>query len=381
MKRPRITSQSLPSLPLWEKTKIGHLPLSFDLELTARCNNNCRHCYINLRADDSSAKAREMDSGFIMDIADQAVSLGALWCLLSGGEPLLREDFADIYLGLRNKGLLVSVFTNAAFIGDKEAELFKTHPPRHLEISVYGVTERTYERVTRTPGSYRAFRKGLDCILGAGLKVQLKTMAVNSNLSELPAIAEFCRARTSQVFRFDPLIHFRVDGDAGRNAEIERERLTPAEIVALERSDPERFGAMERNCDSLFLPDRAHKNCRHLFYCGAGQSSFAVSWDGRFALCLSLRHPDFLYDLRQGSLRQAWEESTLRVRTQESDKRGFLEKCAICPIVNLCMWCPAYAHLETGLLDEPVTYFCEVAHARAKALQDALREESKEEMS
>ena len=54
--------------------------------------------------------------------------MGALWCLLTGGEPLLREDFAEIYLGLKRLGLLVSVFTNACLVTPEHVELFQKVP-------------------------------------------------------------------------------------------------------------------------------------------------------------------------------------------------------------------------------------------------------------
>jgi sulfatase maturation enzyme AslB (radical SAM superfamily) len=44
-----------------------------------------------------------------------------------------------------------------------------------------------------------------------------------------------------------------------------------------------------------------------------------------------------------------------------------MEKCCICPIINLCMWCPAVSYLETGQLDSPVNGFCRLAQARADA--------------
>ena len=114
---------------LWEKKQNRARPLySFDLELTARCNNDCRHCYINLPANDPAAKARELTLAEIESIADQAVEMGALWVLLTGGEPLLRPDFADIYMMLKRKGLLVSVFTNATVIRPQHIELFKISP-------------------------------------------------------------------------------------------------------------------------------------------------------------------------------------------------------------------------------------------------------------
>jgi MoaA/NifB/PqqE/SkfB family radical SAM enzyme len=99
---------------LWDKLKARGAPLSFDLELTARCNNDCRHCYIALPAGDRAARAAELSAAEVLDIAGQAVELGAMWCLLTGGEPLLREDFAEVYLALRRLGLLLSVFTRAA---------------------------------------------------------------------------------------------------------------------------------------------------------------------------------------------------------------------------------------------------------------------------
>jgi MoaA/NifB/PqqE/SkfB family radical SAM enzyme len=102
---------------LWDKFKDKHVPLSFDLEVTARCNCDCRHCYINLAPNDLAARSCEFSVTEIGDIAEQAVGLGALWCLVTGGEPLLRPDFGEIYLALKRKGLLVSVFTNVTHQG------------------------------------------------------------------------------------------------------------------------------------------------------------------------------------------------------------------------------------------------------------------------
>ena len=342
--------------------------LSFDLEITARCNNNCRHCYINLPAGDRTARKLELSLKEIEAIADEAVSLGAFWCLITGGEPLLREDFSDIYLYLKRKGLLVSVFTNAALITEEHIRLFKKYPPRDIEVSVYGVTEETYEQVTRKPGSFAAFIRGLNLLLESGVKVRFKAMALRSNVHELPEIASFCRQKTKDYFRFDPFLHLRFDRDPVRNKEIKSERLSPEEIVSLEQSDPERFQSLEKGCDKLIVPEFSSITCNHLFHCGAGNGSFDVSYNGLFRLCSSLWAPDCVYDLRKGHLTEAFNNYVPKVRDMRSDRREFLEMCRVCPIVNLCIWCPAHAYLETGEIDAPVDYFCKVAHARADAL-------------
>ena len=363
-----VSSLKFPDFHLWEKIKEKRIPLTFNLELTARCNNDCRHCYINLPASDQEAKARELSPQEILSIAREAVSMGTMGCTLTGGEPLLREDFAEIYLGLKRLGVLVSVFTNACLVTPRYVDLFRKYPPRDLEVTVYGVTPETYEAVTRRPGSFAAFRVGLDRLLNGGVKVRLKAMALKTNVHELPEMASFCRKHTWDYFRFDPLLHLRYDGNPKRNQEIIAQRLTPEEIVVLERADPERWPALQKNCDKLIASDGSHTGCNHLFHCGAGLKSFMVSSFGVFRPCDSLCHPECVYDLRQGSLREAWEELVPLVRERRSRNAEFLEKCCACPLINLCMWCPANAHLETGRLDAWVEYFCRVAKARAQAL-------------
>ena len=318
--------------------------------------------------DDRAAITAELSVDELLAIADEAISLGALWCLITGGEPLLRDDFFDLYRALKRKGLLVSVFTNATLITMDHIKLFKTYPPRDIEVTIYGVTKDTYERVTRTPGSFDAFMQGLNLLIDNGVKVRFKAMVLRSNVHELPEIARFCREKTKDYFRFDPFLHLRFDGNPARNKEIKSERLSPAEIVSLERSDPERFQSLEKGCDKLIVPQFSHIACNHLFHCGTGNGSLCVSYNGLFRLCSSLWHPDCVYDLKKGSLRDAWNNFVPKVRDMRSSREEFLAACRVCPIINLCIWCPAHAHLETGELDAPVPYFCTVAHVRAEAL-------------
>lgn len=385
---------------LWDKLKARRAPLEFDLELTARCNNDCRHCYIGLPAGDAAARAAEMTPAEIVALAGEAASMGAVWCLLTGGEPLLREDFAEVYLALKRLGLLLSVFTNACLVAPAHVELFRRYPPRDVEVTVYGATRETYERVTRRPGSYDAFVHGLDLLLEGGVPVRLKAMALRSNVHELERISAFCRARTKDYYRFDPLLHLRFDGDEARNAEIRAERLSPGEVVAVERADAERFGALQQGCRDgtlVHAPGADHDGhagdagtharaehagvaCDHLFHCGAGTGGFSVAYDGTFRLCSSLWHPQTTVTVRPGapgavSLREAWEEVVPRVRESRGSDPEFLTRCRACPVINLCLWCPAHAALETGSgeqgrMDAWVEYFCDVAHARAAALTE-----------
>lgn len=351
---------------LWEKMKSKKALMRFNLEITARCNNTCKHCFINLPVDDRKAKEKELSFDEIMKIADEAISLGALWCLITGGEPLLRKDFFEIYHSLKKKGLLVSVFTNATLVTEKHIKLFKKYPPREIEVSVYGVNKETYEGVTKRVGSFTEFIRGLNLLLENGVKVGLKTMILRSNVHEMHEIARFCRDKCKNYFRFDPFLHLRIDGNQKRNDEIKSERLSPEEILILEQSDPERFKSLKKLCDEIFI-QQSNSSSNYLFQCGAGINSFTMSYEGGFHLCSSLHHLDCIYDLKKGSLSDAMQNFVPKVRNLRIKNKLFLESCHSCSLVNLCMMCPALAHLETGEMDSYVDYFCKVAHARVKA--------------
>ena len=121
----------------------GKRPLlgQLDIELTERCNNNCIHCCINLPEDDAEALSREMSTDFVKDVITQAADLGCLTVRFTGGEPLLREDLAELYEFTRRLGMQVILFTNARLITPELAALLAKMPPgRVVEVSVYAVS-------------------------------------------------------------------------------------------------------------------------------------------------------------------------------------------------------------------------------------------------
>lgn len=354
--------QRFPDSSLWARFRSLRIPAMFTLELTARCSLNCRHCYVNRPVGDAVARARELRQDEILAIAAQAVEMGALWCTLTGGDPLLREDFIDIYLALKRMGLLVYVFTNATLISPEHARLWREYPPRDLEVTVYGASEETYERVSRCPGSYRAFMRGLGLLETHGVPVRLKAMALRSNLHELAEIAAFCQARTKATARFSSIVHLRTDGDPLRNAEIRAERLTPEEIAARPwLNDTE--SCQPQSDDYVPPPDPPPTATQPLFRCKADAGDFTVSYDGQYRICNALVAPGATYNLRSGTLREAREQFSPTIRALQADSSAPLSACNACALRNRCMSCPAQAHLETGDLEGISPYLCAVSKA------------------
>lgn len=351
----------------WQPDRGNERPLaSLDIELTARCNLNCRHCYARLPIEDAYATALELTDEELDRIADEGLKLGLVRCLLTGGEPLLSPDFPRRYARLRSKGLLLTIFTNTTLITPKHVQLFRAAPPDLIEVTIYGATQACYERVTRVPGSYRRFRDGLSRLLDAGLRVRLKAMVMRSNLEELEEMASFAK-RVDPYFRFSPFLFLRHDGCITRNAEIVAERLSAAEIKALAVAYPDNQADMKVD---LREPDGPASDARCLVKCSAGQASGMISYDGKFRLCTALSLPEATYDLRSGSLREAWEAFVPAVRRElRSEDAKFLSACGTCRLLSICFWCPGRAYLECGRPDRPVPYYCAAAHELATISQ------------
>jgi radical SAM protein with 4Fe4S-binding SPASM domain len=80
---------------------------------------------------------------------------------------------------------------------------------------------------------------------------------------------------------------------------------------------------------------------------------------------MMLRHPVAVYDLRNGSLKDALTDFFPRLREMKAKNPDYLARCARCFLKGLCEQCPAKSRMEHGTLDTPVEYLCQVAHAQA----------------
>ena len=113
---------------LQDKIKSRRFPLSGSLELTFRCNLRCAHCYAACGHEGIPQQA-ELSYAEILNIIDQIAEAGCLWLLLTGGEPLIRPDFVDIYAYAKRKGFLITLFTNATLITPEIVDILVDLPP------------------------------------------------------------------------------------------------------------------------------------------------------------------------------------------------------------------------------------------------------------
>jgi len=339
-----------------------------DLELTERCNNDCLHCYVNLPADDQEAAARELPTERIEAILREAAELGAMKVRFTGGEPLLRDDFEHLYLLARRLGLTVIVFTNATLITEHLADLWALIPPlEKIEVSVYGMTQRSYEAATRTPGSFSAARRGVELLLERAIPFVVRGALLPPNRHEADEFDAWAAGLPGMYkppgrsLFFD--LRTRRDSEA-RNRLVRGLRASPEQGHEVLARGGEQYLRERAEFCSKFIGSPGDR----LFTCGSGVGGACVDAYGKLQPCMLLRHPEAVYDLETGSLQDAMTRFFPALRERRAANADYLARCARCFLKGLCEQCPAKSWSEHGTLDTPVQYLCDVAHVEARAL-------------
>ena len=114
-----------------------------------------------------------------------------LMLLLTGGEPLLRPDFREIYTGCKRMGLVLSVNTNASLIDDDMVELFAANPPRRVNITLYGASPETYGALCGSREAYARVVRAILNLQSAGVIVKLNFSVTPYNRHDAQAVYDF----------------------------------------------------------------------------------------------------------------------------------------------------------------------------------------------
>ncbi len=338
------------------KARRLHIPLSGSIEVTHACNLRCIHCYLGSDAKGRELRRGEMSSDRILSLIDEITEAGCLNLLVTGGEPLLRDDFPKIYRYAKEKGLLVTVFSNGTLLRNDIIDLFRALPPLLVEISLYGATASTYERVTGVQGSYEKCLRGIKALVANSVKISLKTVLMTVNSHELFAMERIAKEFGAR-FRFDAAISA---GMGGERAPIEL-RVAPERAIEMEFSDEETI----QRWGSFYEESKEHLLFDELYGCGAGLTSFHVGPNGCLQPCLMTG--DVQHMLSGSGFAAAWSDIVSRLRSKKASPDF---SCRGCEKINLCGYCPAFFRLENGAEDVPSQYICRMGELRYQRIKD-----------
>lgn len=331
------------------------IPVSGVFELTPRCNLQCKMCYVRLTPEQMAPIGRERTTAEWLDMAVQARDAGMVFLLVTGGEPTLRQDFYQLWEGLAQMGLSISINTNGTLLTPQIRELWHRLPPAQVNITLYGTCREDYQALCKNAAAFDAVEDGLLWLKQEGILVHLNTTIVPTNQHKWMQIEEFAKQRDLDLrmttYCFPP----------NRRDCSCFERLTPEDagrmIVAdcFYREGPEAIKLRARDLDAPVQRSCDLDNGEPMS-CLAGRSQFWLTWDGSMTPCAMLPQP-ISKPFEQG-FDAAWAQLK-----ELCDPIRLCPECAGCPHQRSCMNCAAVTFAETGRLDGKPEYMCRLNQA------------------
>ncbi len=334
----------------------NRVPAAGSVSLTNTCNFDCIHCYLGYDCRRSHRRSEELSTDSWLAIIDEITQAGCLFLLFTGGEPLLRKDFSQIYLHAKKNGLIVTVFSNGSLITEDIAAIFGEFPPHQLELSIYGTTPETYRRITGAPSALADVTAGIETLRKNRIRFQLKTVLMKPNRQEFHDMQQLA-IHHGVPFRFDAAIFGSFAGDKSPM----KYRVAPEDAVDLEMADDHLVEGWKSYCsrmETASIPDT-------LYQCGAGITSFHIDPAANLQPCIMPTGISYNI-LRPGGFQHGWYTVLPGIRNKPIG--GDLLECSRCEKRHVCSYCPAFFALETGSEMRRSPYLCAQAHRRHEIL-------------
>lgn len=173
------------------------------INLTRRCNLACAHCYLDaktLRQGDGD----ELSTAEVQALLDDVALLGhGTLVVLTGGEPLLREDLETLIRHGSALGLPMVVGTNGTLLSEHRVRSLKRAGALGWGISLDSLDPEHHDRFRGQAGAWAKTMAGIEHCRRHGVDFQLHFSVTDANVHELPAMVEFarsCGARSLNVF-------------------------------------------------------------------------------------------------------------------------------------------------------------------------------------
>lgn len=166
------------------------LPVSGWLEITQRCNLNCKFCFMGKYKN----KKPDIPKDKIFKIVKELKECGCIEITLSGGEPLVRKDFLEIYQYVKKEGFLITIYTNGTLLTEKVVNIFYRYPPRILYISLHAGSSEGYKKITGRASAFKDVKRGIELLKKKNIQFRIKTLITRINFDEIDKIIQFCKS-------------------------------------------------------------------------------------------------------------------------------------------------------------------------------------------
>ena len=314
-------------------------------ESTLRCNVHCLHCGSDCV---SSVETPDMPAEDFLHVIDTEITPHVdphkVMIIISGGEPLMRKDLAQIGRALYDRGYPWGMVTNGLALTEARFRELRKAGLRSMTVSLDGL-EADHVWLRQHPlafeGACRAIRL---CAAEKRLVWDVVTCANQRNIGHMPAIRDLLWSlgvRDWRVFGIAPM------GRAATNPEL---RLTDGQFrqlmdfIAAERQAGRH---VSYSCEG-YLGSYEGKVRDHLYHCAAGLSVASILIDGSISACTSIRGKYYQGNIYKDSFWRVWEDEFKPYRDRSWMRK--LEPCKDCKAFAFCEGNGMHLRREDGSL-------------------------------
>jgi len=353
-----------------EAYKNKYKPRLIAWEMTPACNLNCVHC----RASATTERpCGELSTAEAKKLIDEIAAFSSPVLIMTGGEPLLREDVFELAEYAGKKKLKPVLATNGTLVDPATAQKIKDAGILRVSVSIDGATAEAHDEFRGQQGSFEQTLTGLRNLRDIGVPLQINTTITKRNIAEIPRIAELAMAEGVSA------IHIFLLVPTGRGKAIEGDEITPEEYEEIlnwfydKQKDleinlkatcaPHYFRIMRQRAKAEGgMPENVKKHSGHhpghpleamTKGCLGGSGFCFISYKGDTTPCGYL--PVSAGNVREKTFDRVWYEG--KIFQDMRDTSLLKGKCGKCEYKNICSGCRARAYANDGdyLSEEP---FC-----------------------
>lgn len=345
-------------------------------EITRRCNLQCIHCRSSSKLTAKNNPDCTTRSAY--QILDDIAAFSKPVVVLTGGEPLLREDVFDIAKYGTEKGLRICLATNGTLITPEICEQIKSSGIRMVSLSLDGATEKTHDDFRHQKGAFSATIKAANYFSTYGIDFLINSSFTKRNQHEIVDcfhLAKKLGAKAWYLFMVVP---------TGRGSDLLEELISPKDYkeildwhAKIEENEAEIL--MRPTCAPHYYRIRFEqakekgdlKKHRNLSFsptgskgCLAGQTIALLDVDGNIMPCSYL--PISAGNVHQKKIKEIWETSELL--NSFRNYASYEGRCGSCEYIKVCGGCRARAYMINNnyLAEEP---FCDYIPKRQAFLK------------
>jgi radical SAM protein with 4Fe4S-binding SPASM domain len=321
------------------------IPVSVQFELTNRCNEDCKHCYVDL-----GDVQDELTTDEVLGILEQLQRAGTLFLTFTGGEVFTRRDAMSLVRRARELGFALRIFSNGTLITEAIADELAAIGIVGVELSLYAMDEAKHDEVTRVPGSHAKTLRAARWLRSRGIHTVVKAPIMAGLTREYQQVIRFAREIGAE-YRFDPSLVVRYDLDDTPLTH----RMNRADLLGI---------CVDPHLGLAVPPSSGSSPAPHQAICATARRVALISARGLVYPC-SQRFPP-AGSLREQSFQEIWETSPLLLRLRNITAQD-LPTCSGCHNNSFCGRCSLDALFEDGDFFGPNSWACTQAEVRQEA--------------